>query len=222
MENPLADLVESLESAMRKSLSFEEQCAFYIALKLGVKPPAIEIASGLSRHAISQLSRAGSFLGGQIRYPKVVREYETLGHENFIHKYLTPPIRERLAQAVDAYQRRERNPDLNAKGFNPLANKYLGRHEWLETSLGLHVVFFIELVPDRAGYLWRNLKPFQGLPEIVGDAISYDPAAQLNGDPSRGPERGADAKGFPTSKACFEFIKRLFNPTAKQQAEGVR
>lgn len=220
MENPLASLIDSLNSTMRKSLSFEEQCAFYIALKLGVRPPAVEIASGLSRHAISQLSRAGSFLGGQIRYPKVVREYEKLGHENFIHRYLTPLIRDRLAVAVDEYQRRERNPDLNAKGYNPLASKYCGRYEWRETSLGLHVVFQIELIPDRAGFLWRNLKPFQGLPEIPADQISYDPACQLNGNPERGPERGPDAKGFPTSKACFAHIKRLFDPTAKQQAEG--
>ena len=99
----------------------------------------------------------------------MVREYETLGHEAFIHRYLTPLIRDRLAVAVDEYRRRERNPDLNGKGFNPLANKYCGRHEWRETSIGMHVVFLIELIPDRSGYLWRNLKPFQGLPEIAGD-----------------------------------------------------
>jgi hypothetical protein len=219
MENPLADLVDDSENTINRKLSFEEQCAFYIALKLGVKPPAVEIATGLSRAAISQLNRAGQYLGGQIRYPKVVREYEKLGHEKFIHTYLTPPIRDRLAVAVDKYLRRERNPDLNAKGFNPLANRYCGRHEWRETSIGLHAVFQIELHPLGCGYFWRNLKPFQGLPEIPPDQISYDPAAALNGDTERGPERGPAAKGFPTSKACFLHVKRLFDPTAKQREE---
>ena len=47
MENPLASLIDSLNSTMRKSLFVsKEQCAFYIALKLDVRPPAVEIASG--------------------------------------------------------------------------------------------------------------------------------------------------------------------------------
>jgi hypothetical protein len=220
MENPLAEMLKGLHSGKHRKLSFEEQCAFHIALKLGVPPLAVASAAGVSPIAVSHLARAGSYLGGEIRYRAVAREYETLGHENFIHRYLTPPIRERLAQAIDAYKRRKRNPDRNPKGFNPLANRYCGRHEWRETSLGLHSIFQIELVPDRQGYLWRNLKPFQGLAEIAGDQVSYDPAAQLNGDPSRGPERGPSALGFATSKDCFSHIKRRFNPTAKQLAES--
>jgi hypothetical protein len=220
MENPFAEQLKDLPFRNTSHLTFEEQCAFFAALRLSVPPLAVAQAAKLNRVTISHLNRAGSFLGGQIRYPKVAREYEILGHENFIHKYLTPPIRDRLAVAIDAYKRRERNPDLNANGFNPLANRYCGRHEWLETSLGLHSIFRIELIPDRRGYLWRNLKPFQGLEEIVGDQVSYDPAAQLNGDPSRGPERGPSALGFATSKDCYSFVKRRFNPTARQLAEA--
>jgi len=78
MENPLADLVDNPESTINRNLTFEEQCGFYIALKLGVAPPAVEIATSLSQAAISQLNRAGQFLGGQIRYPKVIREYENV------------------------------------------------------------------------------------------------------------------------------------------------
>lgn len=217
MENPFAEMLKDLPSRNTRKLLFEEQCAFYAALKLGVPPLAVASAAGLSPMGVSHLTHAGKLQGSEIRYRAVAREYADQGHENFIHRYLTAPIRERIERAIDEHKRRERNPDLNAKGFSPLATGYCDRHEWRETSLGMHVVFLIELVPDRAGYMWRNLKPWQGLPEIPAEQISYDPACQLNGDPSRGPERGPDAKGFPTSKDCFFRIKREFNPTAKQQ-----
>ena len=214
MENPFAEALKNLPSRNTRKLSFEEQCAFYAALKLEVPPLAVASAAGLSPMAVSHLARAGFLQSGEIRYRAVAREYADQGHENFIHRYLTAPIRERIEHAIDAHKRRERNPDLNAKGYNPLANRYCGRHEWPETSLNMHVIFRIELYPDGAGYFWRNLK-LQGLAEHESD----HPAAYLHGDPSRGPERGPDAKGFPTSRDCFFHVKRLFNPTAKQQGE---
>lgn len=217
MENPFAEQLKNLKITSHRKLSFDEQCAFYAGLKLSVPHLAVSIAANVSQLTVSHLARAGSFLGGQMRYPAVAREYGTLGHEAFVHRYLTPVMRDRLAVAIDAVKRRERNPALNSKGYNPLANRYCGRHEWPETSLGLHSVFAIELCPDRCGYLWRNLKPFQGLPTVAWDDAPSNPACQLMGDPSRGPEEGPNAKGFATSKDCFQHIRRRFNPTKAQQ-----
>ena len=220
MENPFADSLKNLKPRNDRKLSFDEQCAFYCALKLSVPPIAVAQAAGLSAIAISHLARAGQFLGGQIRYPRVAREYAALGHEAFIHRYLTPPLRERLDQAIDAYRSRERNPDINSKGYNPKANGACDRYEWRETSIGLHAVFRIELHPDGAGYFWRNLKPRYDQPEVPADEVPYNPECAIVGDPSRGPERGPDAKGFATSQLCFRHCKRLFNPSAAQLAEA--
>ena len=219
MENPFADVLKNLKQRNHRKLSFEEQCAFYAALKCAVPPLAVSRAAGVSPIAISHLARAGSFLGGQIRYPKVIREYETLGHDAFINRYLTPPLRERIDHAIDAFAKRKRDPDLNAKGYNPRANGNCGRYEWPETSIGLHAIFRIELYPDGAGYFWRNLKPFYDQAEIAPDQVGYHPACHLWGDPSRGPERGPGAKGFATSQLCFRHVKRLMNPSAAQMAE---
>ena len=101
---------------------------------------------------------------------------------------------------------------MNEKGYNPRANRYLGRSEWRETSIGMHAVFRIELHPDGAGYFWRNLKPFYDQPEIEPDKVGFHPACHLWGDPSRGPERGPGAKGFPTSELAYRHCKQAFDP----------
>ena len=219
MENPFAEQLKGFDNPDYGRLSFEEQCAFFGALKCQVPRLAVAKAAGVSQATVSLMLSAGELRGGKLRYAKVAREYETLGHDQFIHRYLSAPIRERLDQAIADYRRRERNPDLNAKGYNPRANAMCGRYEWRETSIGLHAIFRIELHPDGAGYFWRNLKPFYDQAEIAADQVGYHPACHLWGDPSRGPERGPEAKGFATSKACFAHVKRLMNPSPTQMAE---
>ncbi len=176
MENPFADMLVGSKIPDYSRLSFEEQCAFYVALlpyKVSTSneyqrfpPAAVAAAAGVSQSTISLLSDAGKLRGGQVRYPKVAREYQTLGHEAFVHKYLTPIIRERLAAALEDWKARKRNPDINAKGYNPRADSACGRHDRPETSIDLPAVFYIQLMPDRGGYFWRNLKPRHDLPEV--------------------------------------------------------
>lgn len=220
MENPLADILEKQTSTFHRRLPFEEQCAWHIALKLGVNPRAVALAAQIALPTVSYLREAGSFRSGQLRYPKVAREYQALGHEAFVHKYLTAPIREQIAAAVHTVERNRRNPDMLPSGYNPRATGMLGRVEWTEaqSSTGRHTVFRIELHPNLGGYFWRDLKPFYEKPEIPYDRVPYEPACHLVGDPSRGPERGPNAKGFPTSKACFKHVKGQFNPKVEAGA----
>jgi hypothetical protein len=215
--NPLADLLERQNVKPKHKLSIEDQCSYFATMKLGISPVVVAEATGLSLPTICHLRSAGSYRSGQLRYPAVAREYAQLGHENFIHRYLTAPIRERIAVALDSVNRRERG-QVNAKGFNPAANRYLGRHVWPETSSGYHIVFRIELHPDGGGYFWRNLKPRYEAPEVLADRVDYDPACQLLGDLARGPERGPEAKGFATSQACWKHVKNLFNPKVEAGA----
>ena len=215
--NPLADLLERQNTKPKHKLSIEDQCSFFATMKLGISPVVVAECTGLSLPTVCHLRQAGEYRSGQLRYPAVAREYAQLGHENFIHRYLTAPIRERIAVAIDSVNRRER-ASLNAKGYNPAANRYAGRHAWPETSSGFHVIFRIELYPDGGGYFWRNLKPRYEEPEVLADRVNYDLACQINGDPSRGPERGPDARGFPTSEACWKHVKSLYNPKVEAGA----
>src|SRR4029077_2031509 len=212
MENPFAKELELLNRPNYDHLSFDEQCAYYAALLLKVPQPAVAATADVSQATVSLLNSAGETKGGKIRYPKVAREYQTLGHEAFVHKYLTAPIRDRLSVAISQLTHARRNPDINEHGFNPRACRYLGRNEWPETSIGLHAIFRIELHPTLHGYFWRDLKPYQADPEVLADQVATHPGCFLRGDPSRGPERGPGAKGFPTSEACYRHVKRQMNP----------
>ena len=235
MENQFTEWLQVLGRQNYRKLSFEDQCAYYAALILHldpanpvspekrrpIPPAAIASVAGVSSATISLLAGAGQVRGGQLRYPKVANEYRALGHDAFIHKYLTAPIRDRLAVALNQSDHAERNVDINEHGYNPRANRYVGRVEWTEaqSSIGLHSIVRIELHPNRGGYFWRNLKPDPYFPEVHYDAVPFNLACQINGDPSRGPERGSEAKGFPTSEACFRHVKRERNPSAAQLAE---
>ena len=201
--NPLADLLERQNVKPTRKLSISDQCGYFATMKLGISPVVVAEATGLALSTICHLRSAGENRSGQLRYPSVAREYAQLGHEIFVHRYLTAPIRERIAVAVDRVNRRER-ASVNSKGFNPAANRYLGRHVWPETSSGYHVIFRIELHPDGCGYFWRNLKPRYELPEVLADRVSYDLACQLNGDPSRGPENAACRQGLSDVAGVLE------------------
>ena len=210
MENPLAEMLADCDTPNYGRLSFEEQCAFYIALQpftvfttgeiKQFPPSAVAAAAGVSQSTISLLADAGKLRGGQIRYPRVAAEFAKLGETAFTQKYLTAPIRDRLAVAYQQWKIRKQNPDANAHGFNPRANRYCGRFEWPETSIGLHAIFLIQLTPDQGGYCWRNLKPRQDLPEIPASE------APLQGDPDR------YNRGFATSEACFRWVRNYLWP----------
>jgi hypothetical protein len=210
--NPLADILKLQTTRAHRKLSFEEQCGWYIALRLEIAPAVVSEASGLSVPTMSYLRMAGQLRSGQVRYPLVAREFEALGEEAFTKKYLTPLIRERLMGAIAVVNARKRDPDLNPQGYNPRASRYLGRHDWPETSIGMHAVFRIELHPELKGYFWRNLKPFQLELEVPEDQVNSNPACVIRGDP----DREAGRWGFATSEACYRAVKRRMNPTPAQ------
>ena len=205
MTNPFADIVENQIADSNVRISFDEMCSFYAALKLGVRPRVVAIASGLALSTISHLRAAGFRAGGQMRYPKVGREYRSLGHDAFIHKYATPIIRERLAVAADQFKRKQIEPKTPG-AISIRAKRRAGRHDWPETSIGLHAVFLIVWSNDPPGWFWRNLKPRQDLPEIEywdSAAVSQTP---LLGDPNR------DNRGFATSEDCYRHVKNYLDP----------
>lgn len=206
MENPFAKKLEALNRPNYGKLTFEEQCGYYACLMLDVPPAVVAAVAGISQATTSLLGGAGEVRGGQLRYPKVGRALADLGKDAFVHKYLTPIIRERIDQALDAYHRRARHPDVNDRGYNPRANRYCTRHEWPETSLGLPAVFVIDLAHERGGYFWFNLKPRHDLAEIpLNQAVA-------RGDPERERDPNGHEQGFATSEACFRWVKNYLNP----------
>ena len=201
MENPFSDLVASLNSQNHKHLTFEEQCAFYAALQCGVTQAAVALAAKVSGPTISLLSNAGQVRAGQLRYPRVAREYQSLGHDAFVSKYATPWARERLDAASAQILHKKRNPD-EAKGWSPRANAYEGVHHWPDASLG-PCKFVIIPVPDRQGWFWRQLEPYAG---------------PLRGNPLL--DDGAREPGFANTKDCFRLCRSYFNPTQEERDSG--
>jgi hypothetical protein len=215
-KNPLADLVETQICTYIQRAPFEELCAYYGALRSGVRNEVVARASNLSRPAVAQLRAAGRPRGGQLRYPKVAREYVALGHQAFVAKYVNAKIRDRLEVALKEWiaDPKRISDQKPVRGVNPRAKAYAGRHEWPETSIGLHAIFMIEWDDDAnaprrkpgeriqatPGWKWRNLKPRQDLPEIPRDQ------APLLGDPAR------EDRGFATSEDCFRWVRSDLNP----------
>jgi len=97
--NPFSDALKNQVETTTNHMSFEDQCGYYGALKCGVKNNAVALAANIAQPTVSYLRAAGERRGGQIHYARVAREYAGLGHNAFIHKYVTPLIRERCLNA---------------------------------------------------------------------------------------------------------------------------
>jgi hypothetical protein len=196
MENPFAEMLKGLINTNGRKLAFGEQCAAYGALKLQVPLEAVARAFGVGLPTLSYLRHAGEVRGGQLRYRLVAREFEALGEDAFVQKYLTPPIRERLAVAIDAFKRKIRNPDINAKGYNPRADGYVGHHalkprsEYQAETWEIDIALFSG--GERPGYFYRIGKPY--------------PTAKWNGNPER------QDGGFVTSTDCYRSARDYLSP----------
>ena len=105
MENPFAQSLATLNRPDYGKLSFDEQCAYYDALKCGVPPAAVAQVAGVAQSTVSLLGSAGETRGGKMRYAKLAREYDSLGHDAFVHRYLNPLIRDRLMVAIEPNHR---------------------------------------------------------------------------------------------------------------------
>ena len=79
-------------------------------------------------HLATRLQQLSDARRSRLRLPESEkpREYDSLGHDAFVHRYLNPVVRDRLMVEMDKLTHAARNPDINAAGFNPRANRYLG------------------------------------------------------------------------------------------------
>jgi hypothetical protein len=201
MENPLEKLFLNSEHPKKGKMTFSDACAFYAALQpyrvsstgelRKLPPAAVAQAAGVSQPAISNLAAAGNIVGGQTRYPKVALEYATLGHDAFVHKYLTPIIQEKLTVALDAYNRKKRDP-LKGK-LNIRAASYEGRRE----------------LKPRSTYnpmTWTILIAWRSEPAI---GWHYQIQAPHRENTWRG---AADGRGFATSQAAFHAAREYLTP----------
>ena len=186
MENPLSDLVESQMTRGNPRMPFEEQCAFHAALMCGVRNEAVAVASSLSTSAVAYLRHAGERLGGQLRYPRVARERALLGDPAFIHKYLNPKIRDRLAVAINQIKTKKLAPKPPG-AIRRNATAKLGRHD-LVTPDGSKWAFLVKLTPEGFFYGFV-LEPGRG--EINPEHIRW------KGDQSR------TGRGFATSRDAW-------------------
>jgi hypothetical protein len=199
MENPFAEALSDLKEPNYKILPFEQQCGYYAALLMDVPHSVVASVSGLKQPVVSHLSRAGRVISGRVRYPRVAREYRALGHEGFIHRYLTAKIYEDCLYGIAERKRVREAKRAQSDGIPANVMRYCRRYEWPKTELGMHVIFRIEQHAD--GFLWRNLKPFQREPEVPPEEQNR---IALRGDDADHP--------FKTPIDCFRFLKEKFQP----------
>jgi hypothetical protein len=149
-----------------RKLSFTGKCAAYGALHCGAKPYAVAAVFGLSETSISFLAGCRTDdrapledLDGGLhdlnltrgrrgdrrpRYQDVATEFERLGEREFLRRYLTPSIYERIVAA----QSQPKNTAHNFKP-NPNADKLRGVHDFGE---GLWIR--VEWIPPDHGWAW--------------------------------------------------------------------
>ena len=191
MTNPFADMLKNHIPATANHMTFEEQCGYYGALKSGVPRLAVASAANVATVTVTYLARAGERVGGQIRYRKVASEYADLGHEAFIHKYVTPALRDRCMTAFANYEngvlpeRHQRHARRSANSFVGL-HKLNPRNEWqIETAR-------VEIAQTPEGYISILLN-------LGARAFEREHGERL------GP--------FPTSRAAFRAARTKYTPT---------
>ena len=188
MENPIQDLVESQITITGPRMPFFDQCGWFAALACGVHNRAVAVASGLAPPTVAFLKQAGQHYGGQTRYPKVAAEYAALGHDAFVHRYLTPKIRDRLAVAINQIRRKQLEPKTQ-DAIRPNAKAYQGRRE-ITALDGSKWAVQIRFTPD--GWFWAwALEPGRG--EIKPEHMRWQ------GDELR------QSRGFPTSRNAWRI-----------------
>ena len=155
-----------------------------------------------------------------MRYPKVAREYDSLGHEPFVHKYLTPLIRERLLVPSTKSVTPRAIPTSTLLGFSPRANGYVAVATIGRKPRSAATPYFgLNCTGRRRLFLARPESLVQDQPEIPYDRVAFNPeCADRRRSFARSRARPG-REGLPTSELCYRACKRLFDPTAEQLAE---
>jgi hypothetical protein len=163
MENPFAGHLKNKLPSGKNHLSFEELCGYYGALMCGVENEAVALAADLAQPTVAYLRVAGEFRGGQLRYPKVAREYQTLGHDAFVHKYITPAIKDRCLAARHNIERGLARP-RQSNFAKRRASGLVGRHILKPRSkYDGTTAWTIEILPPSPeGYYYLSLTSLMG------------------------------------------------------------
>jgi hypothetical protein len=159
MFNPFADDIRNSIARGKNHQSFEDLCGYYGALMCGVENEAIALAADLSQPSVAYLRVAGEFRGGQLRYPKVAREYRMLGHDAFVAKYVTAALKERCLTARHNIehglaQARQSN------AVKPRASGLVGRHILKPRGRPALVIEILPPLPE--GYFYLFLTSLMG------------------------------------------------------------
>ena len=194
MENPFSQALENTIPTSKNHIPFPEACAYYGALRCGVPQAAIASIAGVAPVTVAYLNRAGEFRSGQKRYPKIAAEYDQLGHDAFIHTYLTPAIRASLLHAIELLNKGllpERKSNFARQRANGLVGFHVlkPRNQWQVESARIQ----IETIPQ--GYRW-----------VLHALGSFEYAY----------EHAPKSEPFATSREAFNAAKTRFTPTESE------
>lgn len=197
-QNPFADILANVVVQRKHRLTFEEQCGYFGALIHKVPKPIVAEASGMQIAAVYRLANAGQ--PPRYDYEKVWLEWQALQGERFIHKYVTPVIRDKLRVAGENIHLARLAPKP-FDGFNRRASKYLGSHTIIDRDIegdpGVEIEIAFDRDPLAPGWKWR----------LKGDSA-------WRGDPR------CEERGFAFSEHAYQFCKLRFAPTQEQLASG--
>jgi hypothetical protein len=202
MASPFNHILNKQTKQHQTRLPFAELCGFYAALRDGVSPAVVARASGLDVTTAGALRRAGSFHSGQLRYPKVAREFQALGEEAFIHKYVTRALINRLDDAAHGLAA----PARPFTGVNERANRYEGTHTQIDKRDGRGVTFKIgfDRNPCQPGWLWSD----------------FEQSWTWRGDPREKLDERGQERRFATSTEAWKFYQLRRFATDAQVADG--
>jgi hypothetical protein len=152
--DPLEALKEMCEAEPRQggpALSFPMQCVAFCFLKGGMSPMKVARRLKVSPSAMSQLGRCEarpSDASHAWRYGKVALEYEALGHDAFVRRYLTEDVRARFFSGQLAA--------IPLGGANALSDKWGKRPFAVPTIDGGSVRCVVEWIAEEPiGWAWR-------------------------------------------------------------------
>lgn len=175
MLNPFSEALEDYPRTSSNHMSFEDACGYYGALVSGVQPAAISLAANVAQPTVSYLARAGEYVGGQIRYPRVAREYALLGHDAFIEKYVTPVLREHCVAAMRDLAAGVARPKTSTR-VQPRRSGLIGRHILKSRSDFAPTAHAIEILePTPEGYFYLALTKVGGGEHKPEHAPKYGP-----------------------------------------------
>lgn len=196
MTNPFAEALKTLIPSTSSHLTFEEQCGYYGALRSGVPNGAVAAAADIATVTASYLARAGELSGGQIRYRKVADEYSRLGHEAFVHRYVTARIRDRCLAEIENLNHGIK-PERQVRHAKRTANGLVGVH------------------------LLKPRNPWQAETarvEVTETPEGYRSILLALGETTFKREHGERLGPFPTSRQAFLAARTKYTPTEDEMS----